>query len=109
MIGNRPRGEPVLKSYCDTDTLLNNIKRHEDEPKAQEELAALELLLAGRGDGYSMYRSHVALAELEKTADQQHREKLRADYEALDRIPNDEKLIGFHNQMDHLGTVSVGP
>jgi len=49
----------VLKIYCDTDTLLNNIKRHEDEPKAQEELAALELLLAGRGDGYSMYRSHV--------------------------------------------------
>jgi hypothetical protein len=22
--------------YCDTDTFLNNIKRHEDEPRAQE-------------------------------------------------------------------------
>ena len=43
----------MLTSYLDTDTLLNNIKRHE------EELAALEHLLAGRDNGYSMYRSHV--------------------------------------------------
>ena len=48
----------MLMIYCDADTLLNNIKRHEDEPKAQEELAALERLSARRGNGYSMYRSH---------------------------------------------------
>jgi len=49
----------VLMIYCDTDTFLNNIKRHEEEPRAQEELPALEPLSAGRGNGYSMYRSHV--------------------------------------------------
>ena len=42
----------MLMIYCDTEALLNNIKRHEVEPKAQEELPALERLLAGRDNGY---------------------------------------------------------
>ncbi len=48
----------MLMIYCDTDALLNNIKRHEDEPRAQEELPALEPLSAGPCNGYSMYRSY---------------------------------------------------
>jgi hypothetical protein len=89
--------------YCDTSTLLNNIKRH-DEPKTQKELRALEQLLALRRAGkIHMVRSRVALRELERTCKTEQRMKLRADYEALDQIARDENVHGFHSQFDQRG------
>jgi hypothetical protein len=95
--------------YCDTDTLWHNIKRQEAEPDSQKELVALECLLASRGDDCLMYRSRVDRSELENMRDPQQREGLRRDYESLAPIPRDENPIGFYNQMDHVGTVSMGP
>ena len=51
-----------------------------------------------------MLRSRVALRELEETPGPEKRQKLRADYEALDQVPNDEKVMGFHSQADRRGS-----
>src|SRR5262245_45277573 len=93
----------AMRVYCDTSTLLNNVKRHDDE-KTLTELSALERLLELRREGkIDMVRSRVALRELERTKDPEQLTKLRADYEALDQIPLDEKVVGFHNESSRLG------
>ena len=92
--------------YCDTNTLLNNIKRHQ-EPKTRQELLALQQLLALRVAGsIKMVRSRVALRELEKPSDPDLMAKLRADYEMLDQIALDEKVLGFNNQWDRFGGIT---
>jgi hypothetical protein len=89
--------------YCDTNTLWNNIKRH-DEPKTQRELDALQRLLdLRRASKIQMVRSRVALRELERTNQSEQMIRLRADYEALDPVPMDEKVHGFHSQFDERG------
>jgi hypothetical protein len=94
-----------MKVYCDTSTLLSNIKRH-DDAKTLKELAALERLLALRWQRkIEMVRSRVVLRELERTHSEQL-VKLRADYEALDQVPLDERVLGFHDQFDRFGGVS---
>jgi hypothetical protein len=50
-----------------------------------------------------MVRSRVALRELERTNQSEQMMRLRADYEALDPIPMDEKVRGFHNQFEKRG------
>ncbi len=87
-----------MKIYCDTDTLFSNIK------KAPTESAALERLLA---DHYArkivMYRSRVNLREVMATPCATQQQKLIADYEGLQAIPFDEKIVGFNAQTDQLG------
>lgn len=95
----------VIKVYCDTDTLLNNIGRHHNA-KAQQELEALERLLAYLKAGkITMFRSRVNLRETEGTKDPQQRQKLRGDYERLTAIPNDVKYLGSYSLPDGSGGV----
>src|SRR5262245_50559320 len=95
-----------MKVYCDTSTLLNNVKRH-DDAKTLTELSALERLLELRREGkIEMVRSRVALRELERTKDLEQLTKLRTDYKALDQVPLDEKVVDFHNQYSRLGGAS---
>jgi len=92
-----------MKVYCDTSTLWNNVTRH-DDVKTLKELRAFEKLLALRRKGkVKMVRSHVVLRELERTKDDAQLISLRADFEGLEQVPLDEKVVGFHNQYSNLG------
>ena len=92
-----------MKIYCDTDTLPHNI-RHADE-KSQGELAALKQL----AEKYSMFGSLVILRELMNTTKQTQRDYLIVDYQALEPIPKDEKLLGFYMQTDQYGGCITNP
>ncbi len=92
-----------MKIYCDTSTLPHNI-RHADE-KSQGELAALKQL----AEKYSMFGSRVVLRELISTTEQTQRDYLIVDYQALEPIPKDEKLLGFYTQTDQYGGCITNP
>ena len=98
--------------YCDTSTLLNNIKRHNDA-KSVKELEALEKLLALHAAGkIRMVRSREALRELQKPPRKgplqpERVARLRADYDDLNQIALDEKVLGFDSQFDQRGEVST--
>jgi hypothetical protein len=54
-----------MKIYCDTDTLLNNIRRHEEQPGVRRELDALTELLDRYVLGQlTLYRSRVTTLKL---------------------------------------------
>ena len=89
--------EAQLKIYCDTSTLPHNI-RHADQ-KSQGELAALKQL----AENCSMFGSLVVLRELMNTPEQTQKNNLIVDYKALEPIPKDEKVLGFHTQTDQYG------
>ncbi len=89
--------EVKLRIYCDTNTLPHNI-RHADE-RSQSELAALKQL----AEGHSMFGSLVVLRELMNTTEQTQQNNLIVDYKALEPIPKDEKVHGFHTQTDQYG------
>ena len=89
--------EAQLKIYCDTNTLPNNI-RHADQ-KSQRELAALKQL----AEKYLMFGSLVVLRELMNTTEQNQRNSLIVDYKALEPIPKDQRLLGFHTQTHQYG------
>jgi hypothetical protein len=87
-----------MKIYCDTDTLFSNIK------KSPIETAALSRLLADHYAGkIVMYRSRVNLREIMATRCVTQQQKLIADYEGLQAIPYDDKIVGFNAQTDQLG------
>ena len=88
------------KIYCDTSTLAPNIR----DPKSLPELAALEQLRMLYQEGKcTLLRSHIARGELERTKNDGLREQLKADYELLEGILQDEKVLGFHADYDHFG------
>ena len=92
-----------MRIYCDTSTLFHNMKGED----VASELRALERLLEYRRHGkLLMYRSRVVLSEIVATTDLELRERLIADYDALDQIPHDERVVGFHNQWDKFGGMS---
>jgi hypothetical protein len=65
--------------YCDTNTLFSNIKEESTET------AALERPLADHHAGrIVMYRSQVNRVEVANTKEPETRDKLEADYMALD-------------------------
>jgi hypothetical protein len=95
----------LLKIYCDTNALFNNM-RHTD-PKTWRQRIALRSLLKWRKFGkYLMFRSRVVRYEYEKNGQTEHRSKLQADYEALDQIPQDERPTVSFNITDRMGCVS---
>jgi hypothetical protein len=99
-----------MKIYCDTDTLLNNVERHREQNQVQRELEALKELLGRRQScALTIYRSRVALRELERTPNQDQRARLRADCESLAQIPQDERVYGFNNEIDLHGCSSCYP
>jgi hypothetical protein len=79
-----------MRVYCDTNTLFHNMSGEKGK-KAEIELPALRELLGWR------QRGNIATKELDQ------RDKLMSDYESLDQIPRDEKVIGFENRMDRFG------
>jgi hypothetical protein len=88
------------KIYCDTSTLAPNIR----DPHSLPELEALKRLRALREAGHcSMFRSHIVQGELERTQNAKQRELLKADFELLDGILHDQKLLGFNTTFDQLG------
>ena len=94
--------------YCDTDTLLSNIRHHDE--KSKREFLALQRLLAGRRTGkYQLVRSRVGLREITATGKELLRQDLLTDYEALEPIANDEKVLGFDTQYDRLGGSITNP
>jgi len=95
-----------MKVYCDTNTLAPNIR----DPACLPELEALKRLRALQEAGaVVLLRSRAVLAELEKTPTPEQREKLRADYELLEHILKDEKLLGFNTQYDQYGGFISSP
>jgi hypothetical protein len=84
-----------MKISCDTDTIVSNIKRHENRVKEKRELEALEKLLAcHRAGKIVMFGSLLNLRELEETKVFTQRDKLRADFAALPPLPKDESVHG---------------
>jgi predicted nucleic acid-binding protein len=89
--------EAPLRIYCDTSTLLHNI-RHAD-PKSQRERAAITQL----AEKHPLFRSLVVLREVTSTHEETQRECLIVDYEALKPVPRDEKVLGICTQTDQHG------
>jgi hypothetical protein len=97
-----------VKILCDTDTLFHNIDG-DDKKSLQEREALEELLRLRESRKILMFRSRVNRAELEATKNPIKKDKLRADYEALDQIPIDENPIGSFNITDHIGGCISNP
>lgn len=97
-----------MRIYCDTNTLFHNIRG--TDRNVLNELDALRKLLDLRALGkILMFRSRVALGEVTSTANLALREELKADFEKLDQLPNDEKLLGFNTVTDQYGGVCRSP
>jgi len=76
------------KIYCDTNTLVPNMS---DKPAELESFKQLwELHQAGK---CLMQRSNIVRAELERTANVDQRERLKAAYDLLEPVPANEKLL----------------
>jgi hypothetical protein len=88
-----PSDKADLKIYCDTNTLRHNIR---DDP---EELEALDQLQKK----CSMFGSHLAHYEAMKTSDQTLREALIIDYNALEKVSKDIRVLGFNTVYDQYG------
>ena len=97
-----------MKILCDTDTLFHNIDG-DDKKSLQEREALEELLRLRESRKIFMFRSRVVRAELEATKNPIKKDKLQADYEALDQIPKDENPIGSFNMTDRRGTCISNP
>jgi hypothetical protein len=80
-----------LKVYGDTCTLADN-------PSDPVELAALGALF---GDPrIKLLTSHLVNAEATNTPDDSKRNKLDSDHRAREKVPHDEKLLGFDSYGD---------
>jgi hypothetical protein len=83
----------VLKVLCDTDTLFHNIKDEKSEKERQALTKLLEMRASGR---LLMFRCRVNLLEVTNTKKHEQRNKLEADYMALDPVAKEESVSGFH-------------
>jgi len=95
-----------LKIYCDTSTLAPNIR---DEKSLPELDALKELRLLAQQGTCTLLRSHIVLGELERTKDVGLRAQLKADYDLLEHVLQDEKLIGFNTVYDRYGGFTSSP
>jgi hypothetical protein len=94
------------KIYCDTSTLAPNIR----DPKSLPELAALEQLRQLCKEGKcTLLRSRIVQGELERTKDAALRNQLKEDFDLLDGILHDEKLLGFNTMYDQYGGFTTNP
>jgi hypothetical protein len=97
--------------YSDTDSLISNPRRHQNDAKAQREAAAISRLLHYHRSGkITMQRSNVALRKLEETGNPTQRDSLRRDFLELVPIAKDEKVLGLDNlQTDPFGGFIINP
>jgi hypothetical protein len=81
-----------MQIYVDTSALPSNIRRHSDDAKSQEDLAAYSEL----AKRFPMFGSHIVRYEADMTKDQTRRNSLIIDFKALEPIQKDERLLGFN-------------
>jgi predicted nucleic acid-binding protein len=81
-----------LKIYCDTNTLPENADADEEEAEALKRLKSIE--------GLKWFTSHIVGHEATSTKDESQRKKLLAQNEERERVPKDEKVIGYNAQSD---------
>lgn len=97
-----------MKIYWDVAAFPNNALHN--DTKTKRELAAIEELLVAYAAGkVSLMGSRVCLRELLNTANEEKRAKLRENYDFLERVPYDEKVLGFHTQYDQYGGFCTNP
>jgi hypothetical protein len=77
---------------CDTDTLFHNIR----DGKSENQRQALKKLLEMRASGHLVLRrSQVNRVEVANTKNEEQRDKLEADYMALDPVAKEQNVSGF--------------
>jgi hypothetical protein len=79
-----------LKIYCDTNTLPENADVDDKESEALKQLRSIE--------GLKWFTSHIVGHEATSTKDESKRKKLLAQNEERERVPQDEKVVGYNAQ-----------
>lgn len=94
--------ESPMKVYCDTNTLMANIR---NEPAEQ---AAVKILVGAHEKGIVvLYGSNISHREVMKTRNPVRRQQLASEAEQRQRVLKNEHLLGFHtHDMGSRGFVS---
>jgi hypothetical protein len=98
-----------IKIYADTNILRANLARHPDDANSRQELTAMDELLAMKASGQipiEIFKSRVSRKEVERTNKPEQRAKLQSDLDALQQIPQDERILGFNIQSDRFTFIS---
>jgi predicted nucleic acid-binding protein len=95
----------MLKIYCDTSVLPNNIRG----PQQAERDAMKKLIEAHRVAKCILQRSRVVRREVDETNKLPQRQKLKRDHDALENIAKDERVKGFTHTSDRLGGFATVP
>jgi hypothetical protein len=96
-----------MKAYFD-NVIESGRVRSDLEPPS--EMAAVNALLKARDEGkLEIWTSQETHREQDRTSDPAVRALLANSRGETPVVPNDHKLLGIHNQMNHLGTVANCP
>ncbi len=96
----------MIKAYFD-NCIESGRVRADLQP---DEMAAVRSLLKARDEGkVEIVTSRESWREQDRTKDPTVRAQLARSRGDTPVVSNDHKLLGFHNQMDRLGTVAVTP
>ena len=90
-----------LKIYCDTSVLISNIA----DQKSVAELDAMREL----GSMFPMRGSLLVRRELMDTRDLAKRDRLAVDWQKLEPIEHDEKVVGFNTVYAQFGGFAASP
>jgi hypothetical protein len=100
----------VLKIVCDTNALSHSIDPNSSDASEQASRHALEKLYGKHESGeICIFHSGVLRVEAENTPELSLRDKLRADWEKLPRVPNDENVSGFGLIPNLEGSFTLNP
>jgi predicted nucleic acid-binding protein len=96
-----------MKVYLDNVIVSGKVRGDLQPP---EEMAAVHSLVKADEKGQiEIYTSRWSWAEQERTRDDLVKVKLRESRGEIEVVADDHRLLGFWNQEDRLGTVSVNP
>jgi hypothetical protein len=100
-------GTPVLKVYWDNMVVSGNILGDLGDPSEQ---AAIRPMLKAQDEGrVEIFTSRLTHDQQGRARDEFVRLRLQQSKGVIAVVSDDHRLLGFHNQMDHLGTVCVTP
>jgi hypothetical protein len=98
----------VLKVYCDVAAFPNNALHK--ETKTEREAAGIKKLFDAYAAGkIALLGSLVCLREVTRTAAELKRDALVRDFDSLQRVSKDEKLLGFNTVYDQYGGFCTSP
>ena len=108
LAANTTAGElRAMKVYLDNVIVSGKVRGDLHPP---EEMAAVHALAKADEKGQiEIYTSRWSWAEQDRTRDDFLRVKLKESRGEIEVVPDDHRLLGFWNQEDRLGTVSVNP